>query len=111
MNREMIERLKEASKYEKMAIRALLPEKAAGHIEVIEGELHAMFLEFVMDAVKEGMAEQMKRAANSGFSENTSDETNEHSTSEEGNMTQKESLTKKEHKTKEVKKTREVKIG
>lgn len=51
MNKERLERLKEAAKYQKMAVRALLPERAAEHIEVIEKELQKMVMECVADMV------------------------------------------------------------
>ncbi|SHO42951.1 hypothetical protein [Anaerocolumna xylanovorans] len=52
MNKEMVSRLREAGKYEKMAIRALLPERAVKHMEVIEKEMRTMFMEMVTDAVR-----------------------------------------------------------
>lgn len=59
MNREMRERLQEAGKYQKMALQALIPEKSRAHVEVIERELKAIFMECVMDAA----AEMMKKEA------------------------------------------------
>lgn len=57
MNKEMMERIMEAGKYQKMAIRALVPDSKQEHLDVIEKELKALLLEdilsFVETAVKE----------------------------------------------------------
>ena len=60
MNSETFNRIKEASKYEKMAIRALFPEKVSGHLDIIEGELKEMFKELIIDVVKEEMKQECK---------------------------------------------------
>lgn len=51
MSKEIVNRLIKAGKYEKMAIHALLPERAAKHMEVIEKELRTMFMEAVADVI------------------------------------------------------------
>jgi hypothetical protein len=71
MNRETISRLRKAGEYEKMAIKALFPEKAAKHIEVIEKELHAMVMEMVVDAIK-----YEKENKNENCDSNTKEEKN-----------------------------------
>lgn len=43
-------RLRTAQNYQKKAIKALFPPKMNGHLEVIESEMKAMFLEMVMEA-------------------------------------------------------------
>ena len=58
MNSDTFDRMKEAGKYQKMALRALFPEQAAGHLDVIEGELKAMMKELVMDMVKQEVKKQ-----------------------------------------------------
>ncbi len=45
MHKSMMERFQEAKKYQKKALQALLPEGVAGHLEVIEQELTAIFME------------------------------------------------------------------
>ncbi len=49
MNKDMIRRMKTAGMYQKKAIRALFPEEMSEHIDVIENELKAMFMEMAMD--------------------------------------------------------------
>ena len=53
MNKEMMRRIKEARKYQKMAIRALMPERMAEHVDVIEHEVKAMVRETIIDVVKD----------------------------------------------------------
>ena len=53
MRREMIRRLKVAGDYQKKAIRALFPEEMSGHLDVIEKEVKAIFVELVMEIGKE----------------------------------------------------------
>ncbi|MDE6052291.1 MAG: hypothetical protein K2G55_00715 [Lachnospiraceae bacterium] len=53
MNKEMINRLKMAGKYQKKAIYALFPEKVSKHLDVIEKELKMMAVEIAADVVKE----------------------------------------------------------
>lgn len=48
MNVNTINRIREAAKYQKMAMQALLPPNAAGHLDVIEKELQQMLQEFIM---------------------------------------------------------------
>lgn len=45
MNKEMIKRLKNAGKYQKMALKELFPASANAHLEVIEREIKAMVTE------------------------------------------------------------------
>lgn len=52
MNKEAMNRLKKAREYKKQAIYALFPEKTVKHFEVIEKELQAMAMEFVVEAIK-----------------------------------------------------------
>lgn len=57
MNKELIKRLKNAGKYQKMAIKELLPKETNAHLEIIERELKAM----VSEAAVKWMSE-FKRA-------------------------------------------------
>lgn len=52
MNKELLGRLELAGQYQKKAIRALFPEGMEEHIEVIENELKAMFMEVVVETMK-----------------------------------------------------------
>ncbi|RDU21962.1 hypothetical protein [Anaerosacchariphilus polymeriproducens] len=66
MNKDMIRRLQEAKKYEWMAVKALFPESATAHIEVIEKELKEMLMECMLDFLKSNdekdKSEQKKEA-------------------------------------------------
>lgn len=53
MNKEMMNRMREARKYQKMAIRALMPERMAEHVDVIEHEVKEMVRETIIDVVKD----------------------------------------------------------
>lgn len=50
MNKEMMKRMKTAGEYQKKAIRALFPEEMEEHLDVIEKEMKAMFMEMAMTA-------------------------------------------------------------
>lgn len=118
MDREMINRMKEAAKYQKMAIRALFPEQAAEHLDVIEGELKAMFHELVMDAVKQEMKKKFESEWNAESSENVNEESASFDEEDEiknrtgCNRAKDEKAGKTESgKTKEEAKLREAKAG
>lgn len=49
MKSEMRGRLLEAMHYGKLAIKALIPDRAAGHLVIIEQELKALLLECLQD--------------------------------------------------------------
>ena len=53
MNKEMMKRLRTAGKYQKKALRALFPEEMSGHLDVIEGEVKAMFMDLAFEMIKE----------------------------------------------------------
>ncbi|MDD6812251.1 MAG: hypothetical protein PUD93_10350 [Lachnospiraceae bacterium] len=53
MNKEILERLELAGHYQKKALRALFPEEMGEHLDVIEQELKAMFMELAAEAVKQ----------------------------------------------------------
>lgn len=53
MNKEMMKRLKTAGKYQKKALRALFPEEMSGHLDVIEEEVKAMFMDLAFEMIKE----------------------------------------------------------
>ncbi len=53
MSKEMLRRMKTAGEYQKKAVRALFPERMAGHLDVIENEIRMMLLEAVADVMKE----------------------------------------------------------
>lgn len=51
MKREFIDKMKEAKKLEKEACMLILPENVRGHVEVIEKEMKAMFLECIAECI------------------------------------------------------------
>lgn len=53
MSSEMVRRLKVAGDYQRKAIKALFPEEMGGHLDVIEREVKAMFVEIAMEIGKE----------------------------------------------------------
>lgn len=55
MKADMMNRVMEARKYQKKAIMALFPESMSGHIEVIEKELSAMFMEYALEMASQYM--------------------------------------------------------
>ncbi|MBO4680228.1 MAG: hypothetical protein J5626_11240 [Lachnospiraceae bacterium] len=57
MNKELIRRLKNASKYQKMAIKELFPAETNAHLEVIERELKAMVTETAVKWMSEFKAD------------------------------------------------------
>lgn len=60
MNKDMIRRMKTAGMYQKKAIRALFPEEMSEHIDVIENELKAMFMEMAMDIYMNAKMDDVK---------------------------------------------------
>ncbi len=52
MNCDMMNRVKEAKKYQMKAWMALFPESSAQHFEVIGNEISAMFMECAADMMK-----------------------------------------------------------
>ncbi len=76
MREEMLSRLMEAGKYQKKAIRALFPESMAGHMEVIENELSAMFMEYAMELASQCMRAKNKETQESDVTEETGRQTN-----------------------------------
>lgn len=65
MNKEMLGRIKTAAGFQRQAIRALLPEGMEGHLDVIEGEIKAMFAEAVTKVMTEHAAGECKSDATS----------------------------------------------
>lgn len=53
MNKEMMRRLRTAGKYQRKALRALFPEEMSGHLDAIESEIKAMFMDFALEMMKE----------------------------------------------------------
>ncbi len=53
MDKTMLHRITEARNYGKLAVKALLPEQAAGHLDIIEREIKAMITECVIDMLKQ----------------------------------------------------------
>lgn len=90
MRSEILERVIEASKYQKQAIQALFPESANRHFEVIEHEMKELFTEGVMEIANIAMQHQSK--ANS---EEDIKQTNGHQTSQENVDKTKTSKSKK----------------
>lgn len=52
-NKEMIDRIKVASEYQRKAIRALFPEEMGEHLDVIEKELKIMAMEVITELLKD----------------------------------------------------------
>lgn len=70
MNKTTIQRFKEAKKYQKLAIRAILPEQAAKHMDVIEKEVKEMFFECIAELTrpeKQGTTESDSNDKESGL--------------------------------------------
>ncbi len=59
-NQEMLGRIKRGGGYQRQAIRALLPEEMEGHLDVIEGELKAMFAEAVTKVMTDHVTGECK---------------------------------------------------
>ncbi|MFA9464226.1 MAG: hypothetical protein ACERKN_08010 [Velocimicrobium sp.] len=57
MNEEMKSRIKEAKHYQNLAVKALLPKEAQGHITVIKKEIKAILFECVLELVKQEKAQ------------------------------------------------------
>lgn len=60
MDKSFINRVTEAKKYGKLAVRALLPEQAAVHLDNIEKELKAIITECVIDMTRQEKEEVQK---------------------------------------------------
>ena len=52
-NSEVIYRLREAAKYQRMAVRCLIPERMSGHLDVIGNELKLILAETAQDILKD----------------------------------------------------------
>lgn len=63
MNKEMFGRIKTAAGFQRQAIRALLPEGMEGHLDVIEGEIKAMFAEAVTKVMADHVTGECKSDA------------------------------------------------
>lgn len=61
MNREFIDKMIEAKKLEQEALMLILPEKVRGHVEIIEKEIKAIFLECIAECTV-GKSEQDKNS-------------------------------------------------
>lgn len=53
MNEDMIKRILEAKKYQKMAFYALFPESITKHLKVIEDEINVMAKEIILNSLCE----------------------------------------------------------
>ena len=53
MNKELIQRLKNAGRYQRMAIKELFPKETNAHLEVIEREIKAMVAEAAVKLMSE----------------------------------------------------------
>lgn len=62
MYKSMKNRFQEAKSYQKKAIQALLPEGVAEHLEVIEQELIAVFIECTKDLMEQRREEAEKKS-------------------------------------------------
>ena len=56
MNAEILQRAREAKKYQMMAVKALFPNIQNEHMKVIEKEIKAMLMEGIMDCMSQCMA-------------------------------------------------------
>jgi hypothetical protein len=69
MNREFLDKMKEAKKLEREALKLVLPKNVRGHIEVIEKEMKSMLKECIADCFAEfmekGTQKNNNEAANS----------------------------------------------
>lgn len=63
MNYDVIDRLRKAHEYQMLAVKALLPERAVTHLDVIEKELTAMIMECLCDPTENKSNEQSKKGA------------------------------------------------
>lgn len=72
MNKETLQRLRKAKSYEMMAIKALFPEQAAGHLDVIEKEIKSMLMEYMVDILKSEKSETAEQANERKSKENKS---------------------------------------
>lgn len=61
MNKSMKNRFLEAKRYQKKAIQALLPEGVAKHLDVIEQELIALFIEGTKDLTEQWWERKMEK--------------------------------------------------
>ncbi len=61
MYKSMKNRFQEAKSYQKKAIQALLPEGVAEHLEVIEQELIAVFIECTKDLMEQRREEAQEQ--------------------------------------------------
>lgn len=52
-NVEMMRRLRTAGKYQRKAVRALLPDQMSSHLDVIEDEIKGMFKDIALEMVME----------------------------------------------------------
>ena len=64
MNKEMAKRIREAAKYKKLAVRALFPESATEHLDVMEKEMTAMVMEFLKKEEKTSTQEKKAKHVN-----------------------------------------------
>ena len=78
MSSELLGRVLEAGKYQKMAFKKLFPESANRHFEVIEHELKELFMEGVMEIAN--LAVQYQSEANN---EESANKTKDHHTTQE----------------------------
>lgn len=62
MKRDFAERLCTAGEYQKKAVRALFSDKMNGHLDVIEREVKAMFVEMLSDVMSECQTERKRES-------------------------------------------------
>lgn len=65
MNEDMIKRILEAKKYQKMAFYALFPENITKHFEVIENEINMMVKEVILNSLCENKESKNESHGNS----------------------------------------------
>ncbi|MGB8453481.1 MAG: hypothetical protein WCD89_14285 [Anaerocolumna sp.] len=65
MNREFLNKMKEAKKLEREALKLVLPENVRSHVEVIEKEVKSIFLECITGYMGKGTQEKNNETAKS----------------------------------------------
>lgn len=66
MSYEMIERVRKAYHYEKLAAKSLLGPRMSGHLDIIEHEVKELLVEAVCGAVEKGIKGMQKEEPGAG---------------------------------------------
>ncbi|MBQ8952196.1 MAG: hypothetical protein IJ065_13750 [Eubacterium sp.] len=60
-NNEVIYRLREAARYQRKAVRCLIPDRMSGHLDVIGNELKLILTEAAQDILKDCVGQALRR--------------------------------------------------